>query len=193
MQPLSSSTRVRRAAGATAAAAFPLACIALALADAAGSPAAGQHQYGGPAVTLVAGSGRITFADFPGPGETTVEQFDVSAHRGAGDVPVRGTVVFHSPLVDRPQKLEVTCLVVTGDTALVGGEFREPFQYGPVRIRWGNIAIRDNGPPGRGPGDLADGVFFIDRPREPGFTPCGFSVPPTHPVMHGNFVVSGGS
>ena len=123
------------------------------------------------------------------PGEFTPEQFDVSAHDGPHGP--HGTIVFHSPLsADDPARADVTCLVVDGNMAKVGGFFREPFLYNGELISAFGIIIVDNGSPGSGQPDTVHPVVFLERlhPKPPN-RPCNIDWPPLA-VEQGNYVVS---
>lgn len=154
-------------------------------------------QYGGPG-DVVAGAGKVEYTDFPGPGETTIEHSTLSAHSGPNGEDPHGSTVFRSPFADGPQQGEVTCMVVNGRDARVGGEFREPFLYAGLRVRWWEYVIRDHGSPGGGGpsddqyGDDRDefvGFVFVDRPRPPEFSPCNTTTTLSFRVVQGNFVV----
>jgi hypothetical protein len=141
---------------------------------------------------LVAGSGKVTFADFPSVGVSTTEQFSISAHDGTHGP--SGTIVVNSPLYSiNPSVVDVTCIVVDGNEARVGGKFREPFMFLGSQISHFGIVIRDNGSPGNGPPDEIHPVEFIDRPRPPTFSPC--NLPPQvvnnlFPLDEGNYVLA---
>jgi hypothetical protein len=135
----------------------------------------------------VTGSVTATFPDF------TTEEFDVSAHLGKDGV--RGTIEFRSPFAAVPSATaDVTCLVVSGSEARVGGTFRTPFDYtipgvATSRILYIGILLHDNGPPGHGSADVIHPVVFDDRPRPPTFTPCNLPELQLFPVDSGNLVV----
>jgi hypothetical protein len=143
----------------------------------------------------VVGSGKLTFADVPEPGVSTTEQQIVSAHSGPSGEDPSGMLKFHSPFLESNQaQAEVTCLVVSGDTAIVGGRFPEPVIYFGLAYRFFAVVIRDNGPRATGP-DQATGVVFRDRERPPGFSPCD-PVPPfsvLFPVEQGDYTVTDAS
>ena len=150
-----------------------------------------------PPFASVTGAVKVTFPNYPAPGVSTVEQMMVSAHDGP-DGP-SGSIEFRSPQADVPvAKIDVTCLVVTGSDAWVGGVVREPFNYvartgdPAVRITHFSIELRDNGAPGQGTADGVHPVVFVDRVRPPTFTPCNINQP-LFPVSSGNFVVREGS
>jgi hypothetical protein len=173
------------------------ACVAAAVAvlgmfgyaSAGGANAApAQYQYQGPG-DLVAGSGRVTSPDFPNPGDTVTELFIVSAHSGPAGEDPDGQITFHSPLLEGAQaKADVTCMIVTGNHAQVGGMFPEPVVYDNRRFRWFELIVDDNGSPGQGT-DTMNSFIFIDRPRPPGFSPCNFVAPTDFQVEQGNFEV----
>jgi hypothetical protein len=145
----------------------------------------------------VVGSGKLTFADVPEPGLSTTEQQIVNAHSGPSGEDSSGMLTFHSPLLESNQaQAEVQCLVVSGDTAIVGGRFPEPVLYGGLAWRHLVFVIRDNGPRSAGP-DQATGFIFIDRERPPGFLPCNSVPPPASfpvealfPVEQGDYTVT---
>jgi hypothetical protein len=145
----------------------------------------------------VTGSGRVTFANFPEVGVSTTEQFAVEAHDGPQGP--TGSIVVHSPLYSiAVGKVDVNCIRVDGNVAIVGGTFREPFEFLGARISHFGIVIHDNGAPGSADGDQPDEIHpaeFIDRPRPPTFSPC--NLPPNllallFPLDTGNFGVSPG-
>jgi hypothetical protein len=166
-----------------------LLCVAcLAGAGVALGAPGGNGNGNGPPEDVVVGSGKITFpASDPFPEVT--EQYVVSAHSSpAGDDP-QGQITVHSPLAEsNEEKADVTCMTVTGNLAHVGGTFEHPFQYGQFQIRWWEVIIQDNGPPGQA-ADAVNSFAFIDRPRPPGFSPCNFDAPPDFPVGEGNYDV----
>ena len=148
----------------------------------------------------VVGSGKLTFADVPEPGMSTTEQQTVSAHSGPSGEDPSGMLKFHSPLLESNQaQAEVQCLLVSGDTAVVGGRFPEPVIYFGEAWRRLLFVIRDNGPRAAGP-DQATGFIFIDRERPPGFSPCNSVPPPAlfpvealSPVEQGDYTVTDAS
>jgi hypothetical protein len=175
----------------TALAAGVIAVLAsLGYASAGGAaPAAAQYQYQGPGQDMVTGSGKITFQDFPSPGEVVTEQYIVSAHSGPAGEDPHGQITFHSPFLESSQaKADVTCMVVHGNHAVVGATFEEPISYVGLMIRSILLVVDDNGSPGQAT-DRMNSVVFIDRPRPPGFSPCNFDLPTDYPVEQGNFVV----
>jgi hypothetical protein len=150
-----------------------------------------------PPYAAVTGAVKLTIPDYPAAGLTTVEQMMISAHDGP-DGP-SGSIEFRSPQSDvEIAKVDVTCIVVSGDEAWVGGKVREPFGYvarlgdPPARITYFGIQLRDNGPPGHGVPDAVHPVVFVDRVRPPTFTPCNITQPLV-PVSTGNLVVTAGS
>ena len=149
-----------------------------------------------PAYPAVTGAVKLTIPNYPAPGVSTVEQMIVDAHQGPNGV--SGSIEFRSPQADVPvAKIDVTCLVVTGNDAIVGGTVRQPFNYvssagqPPSRITFFGIQLRDDGPPGAGTPDVVHPVVFVDRTRPPTFTPCNISQP-LLPVTSGNLTVATG-
>jgi hypothetical protein len=146
-----------------------------------------------PAFTSVSGSGKVTFFDFPEAGVDTTEQFEIAAHDGPHGP--TGSIVIHSPLYSTVVgHVDVTCISVSGNDAVVGGTFRAPFTFLGTTISHFSIAIHDNGPPAAGgEPDEIHPVEFVAKPRPPGFSPC--NLPPNvlrllFPLDSGNFVVS---
>jgi hypothetical protein len=146
--------------------------------------------------TFVFGAVNVPLTDFPDPGDVTHEQIVVAAQDGPNGP--RGLIVFRSPLSAVPVAVaDVTCLVVIGNDAWVGGKLRRSFLYGgqgsfPANtITHFSVRIRDNGPPVNGARDAVHPVVFIDRPRPPTFSPCNIGDFNTvlFPVSHGDFVV----
>jgi hypothetical protein len=137
----------------------------------------------------VTGSGWVAFTDFPSAGVTTTEQQIISAHSGPNGEDAEGTMILHSPFGD--QRVNVTCLVVTGNTAIVGGEITSGFIYLGQRMKYLVALIQDNGQ-GRYAPDLASGYIFRDIPRPPGFEPCTpvAGAPIVYDVVRGNYVVN---
>jgi hypothetical protein len=145
----------------------------------------------------VTGAVKLIIPNYPAAGVSTTEQMMVSAHSGPDGV--SGSIEFRSPQADVPvAKVVVTCLVVSGNEAVVGGPVVNPFNYvtrtgDPAdRILYFSIRIQDNGEPGHGVPDGVHPVIFIDRPRPPGFQPCGITQPYL-PVASGNLVVRDGA
>jgi hypothetical protein len=166
--------------------------IAVAVAAAVGGALAlpGSSGARSSAFTSVTGSGKVTFPDFPSAGVNAIEQFAVSAHDGPHGP--TGTIVVHSPLYSiDPGIVDVTCIVVNGNDAVVGGTFREPFTFLGSRISQFGIMIHDNGSPGAGLPDEIHPVEFVDRPRPPSFSPCNLHLPTEFPLDSGNYVLSG--
>jgi hypothetical protein len=146
-----------------------------------------------PSQDIVAGSGKVTFPDFPTPGESTTEQFIVSAHSGALGEDPHGQMTFHSPLlVSQQAKAEVTCMTVTSNRARIGGIYEEPVIYAPSTFdgpfRWFELIVEDNGPPGGASDRLTALIFFDNRP--PDFNPCDVDSPELFQVVEGNFTVN---
>jgi hypothetical protein len=147
-----------------------------------------------PPFASVTGSVKLTIPDYPAAGLTTVEQMMISAHDGPNGP--SGSIEFRSPQSDTEvAKVDVTCIVVSGNDAWVGGTVREPFNYvsrlgdPPARITHFGIQLRDNGPPGQGVPDAVHPVVFVDRVRPPTFTPCNIDQP-LLPVNAGNLVLN---
>jgi hypothetical protein len=125
-------------------------------------------------------------------GEVVTEQFIVSAHSGPNGEDPDGQITFHSPSLESSQaKADVTCVVVSGNHAQVGGIFPETISYAGFRIKWFELIVDDNGPPGQAT-DTMNAVVFLDRPRPPGFSPCNFVFPTDFQVEEGNFTVTDG-
>ena len=148
----------------------------------------------------VFGAVNVPLTDFPDPGDVTNEQILVFAQDGPTGP--RGWIVFRSPLSAIPVAVaDVTCLVVIGNDAWVGGKLRQPFVYGgqgsfPANtITHFSVRIRDNGPPVNGARDAVHPVVFRDVPRPPAFSPCniGDFNNVLFPVSHGDFVVAAAS
>lgn len=143
----------------------------------------------------VNGAVKVTFPDFPAPGESTTEQLVISAHDGPRGP--KGSIEFRSPLAEVPvAKADVTCLLVTGSEARVGGTFREPFLYTArrgdpaVRISHFLVQLLDNGSPGQGTPDAVHPVVFREVQRPPTFSPCQIQQLLLYPVDQGNLVVN---
>lgn len=163
-------------------------------ASAGGATAApAQYQYQGPPRDIVTGSGKITSNDFPNPGDVVTEQFIVSAESGPAGEDPDGQITFRSPLLTTTTDAmaDVTCMTVSGNHAQVGAMFREPIGYAGFTLRWIEVIIDDNGPPGQAT-DTMNSFVFIDRPRPPGFSPCNFVAPTDFPVAEGNYTVNDG-
>jgi hypothetical protein len=162
-----------------------LAFAALAAGATVAVAAPGDGNGNGPPQDIVVGSGKVTFP--PELGGAT-DQYIVSAHSGpAGDDP-RGQITLRSTAIEENEnKADVTCMVVTGKRARVGGTFEHPFTYLGFRIVGVEVIIEDNGSPGHGT-DEATSFVFIDRPRPPGFSPCNFDAE-TLPLDEGNYTV----
>ena len=144
---------------------------------------------GEPPHDFVTGSGWVAYTDFPSPGVTTTEQQVVSAHSGPNGENPQGTMILHSPLGD--QRANVTCLVVAGNIAVVGGEITSGFTYLGQRVKYLVYLVQDNGQ-GRDAPDIAAGYIFLDIPRPPGFEPCTpvLGAPIVYDVVRGNYVVN---
>ena len=174
--------------------------VALALAVVATAVAAlvepaGSSGQGSP-YDSVTGAVKVTFPNFPAAGESTTEQLVISAHDGPNGV--TGSIEFRSPLAAvSVATVDVTCLVVIGSDAWVGGKFREPFVYGDQSgfpastLTHLGVQLRDNGSPGLGIPDGVHPVVFLDKPRPPTFSPCNLDQP-LFPVDQGNLIVHAG-
>jgi hypothetical protein len=163
------------------------ALVALGHASAGGATsAAAQYEYQGPPQDQVAGSGKLTDGNI-------AEQFIVSARSGPAGEDPDGQITFQSPLLGVPEaKADVTCMIVSGNHAQVGGLFRDaPIAYGGFMLRWIEVIIDDNGPPGQAT-DRMNAFVFLDRPRPPGFSPCNFLAPTDFAVEQGDFTVNDG-
>ena len=150
------------------------AALAVVVAFAAGGVLAfpGGSQAQGSPYSFVAGSGKVTFPNFPEQGVSTTAQFMISGHDGPGGP--SGTIIVRSPVYSiEPAIADVMCVVVNGNDAIVGGKFRQPFTFiGLVTISHIGIIVRDNGSPGQGGPDEIHPVEFIDKVRPPTFSPC---------------------
>jgi hypothetical protein len=160
---------------------------------AAGLVVPGASSGQGSPYNSVTGAVQVTFPNFPALGLSTTEQLVVSAHDGPNGP--TGSIVFRSPLSAVPvATADVTCLVVIGSDAWVGGTFTEPFVYGgqsgfpASTLTHIGVQLRDNGSPGNGVPDAVHPVVFPDRPRPPTFSPCNLDQP-LFPVDQGNLVV----
>ena len=140
----------------------------------------------GPRQDSVVGSGNSVFTDFPELGQSTREQYIVSAHSGPLGEDPHGQLTLHSPLLVGQAKAEVTCLVVTGNRARVGGVFEEPVVYLGATFRWIELIVEDNDPP---VDDRMTSFIFFDRPRPPGFSPCNFDGSADFTFDRGNITV----
>ena len=140
--------------------------VASALVVVAGAPAgAGPNAE---SRDVVVGAATATFPDFPTPGESTTEAFLVAATSGPSGENPRGLITFISPLLERKVALaSVTCLVVSGNRALVGGRFARLVTYLGQDFRWFELIVQDNG---QAPDTIGAAIYEDNRP--PGFTPC---------------------
>ena len=151
---------------------------------------AGSHTHGSQRAAVI-GWGKVTFPGFPQPGVNTTEQFIVGAFDGPHGP--TGTIVVLSPLYSvNPGIVDVTCIVVDGNQAKVGGKFRKPFEFLGSQISHFGIIIQDDGPPGAGPDEIHP-VEFLDKPRPPGFTPCNLPPLSLFPLDSGDYVVRPGA
>ena len=176
---------------------FALALVLAVVAVAAvGLVAPGGSSGKGSDYNSVHGSVIVPLTDFPDPGDVTNEQIAISAKDGP-DGP-QGVIEFRSPLSSVPVAVaDVTCLVVIGIDAWVGGKLRQTIVYGgqgsfPANtITHFSVRIRDNGPPSNGVRDAVHPVVFLQRDRPPTFSPCniGDFNNQLFPVSNGNFVV----
>ncbi len=117
---------------------------------------------------LVVGAATATFPDFPTPGESTTEAFLVAATSGPSGENPRGLITFVSPHLERKVALaSVTCLVVSGNRALVGGRFPRLVTYLGQNFRWFELIVEDNG---QATDTIGAAIYEDDRPS--GFTPC---------------------
>ena len=172
--------------------------LALAVVGAAGVGLVTPDWSGAKGVSYntVVGAVNVPLTNFPDPGDVTNEQIAVAAQDGPNGP--RGLIVFRSPLSAIPVAVaDVTCLVVIGNDAWVGGKLRQSFLYGgqgsfpASTITHFSVRIRDNGAPVGGVRDAVHPVVFVDRPRPPTFTPCeiGDFNNVLFPVSHGDFFV----
>jgi hypothetical protein len=102
---------------------------------------------------------------------------------------------FHSPLLESNQaQAKVTCLVVSGDRAIVGGRFPEPVIYFGLAWRRLLYVIQDNGPRAAGP-DQATAFIIPSAEPPPGFSTCDMVGPGValNPVEQGNYTVTDAS
>jgi len=156
-----------------------------ALALAAGS--GGQ----GTSFDRVTGTAQATFPNYPGPGLSTTERMTVVADNRGGVA--KGVIWFQSRLSEIPRvRVDVTCLVVHGREAWVGGDFERPFLYAsneglpPIRINQFAMQLVDGGPAGELDG--VHPVVFRAVPRPPGYSPCNIQYP-LFPLNGGNLIV----
>jgi hypothetical protein len=140
-----------------------------------------------PSQEFVAGAAWIAYPDFPAPGMTTTEQTIVNAHRSE-DGEVHGNIVVHSPFGDL--RAEATCLVVIGNTAVVGGRTTRADVYLGFTFTHLSAKIQDNGE-GEDPPDRAISIGWLSRPAE--FDPCLATLPfpAAFEAVRGNYVVAG--
>ena len=174
--------------------------LALLVGTISGLTLAGASSGQGSPFTSVHGAVNVPLTDFPDPGDVTNEQIVVSAQDGPQGI--QGTIEFRSPLSSVPVAIaDVTCLVVIGIDAWVGGKLREPIVYGgqgsfpASTITHFSVRIRDNGHPRNGVRDAVHPVVFLQRDRPPTFSPCniGDFNNVLFPVSHGDFVVRAAS
>jgi hypothetical protein len=146
-----------------------LVVLAIAAGAAGATASGGSGAPSGPR-GLVAGKAKVTFSDYPSPGDQTTEETSVYASNGP--LGPRGVIWFRSPLSSIPvARANVTCLTVDGGEARVGGRFSRPFTYAGSRMAQFLLVIQDTTP------DLILPVLFRDAPRPPGFSPCGVNLP----------------
>jgi hypothetical protein len=171
--------------GALIAAAVALLAI-FGLASAGGATAApAQYQYQGSPQDIVTGSGTVLDEV-----ANIREQFVVSAHSGPRGEDPEGLAILHSPLIQSgTAKGRVTCMVVTGKRAQVGGVFDEPVVFDNQVFHWFEWIIDDNGSPGQGVPDVISPFIFLAATHPPDFNPCSVFLAPLLPLDEGNFVV----
>jgi hypothetical protein len=117
---------------------------------------------------VAVGAATVTFPDFPTTGESTTEAFLVAATSGPSGESPRGLITFVSPHLERKVALaSVTCLVVSGNRALVGGRFPRLVTYLGQDFRWFELIVVDNGP---APDMIGAAIYPDNQPT--GFTPC---------------------
>jgi hypothetical protein len=152
----------------------------------AGVAAPAEYQYTGPPNDLVTGSGAVIDA-------TTGlrDQWRVSAHSGPLGEGPDGSVTYISPFfVGRVAKGRVTCMIVTGNRAQVGGVFDELVADDNLTdFHWFELVIDDNGEPGSGAPDAITPFVFRLATHPPDFDPCSVFLPPLFPLDSGNFTV----
>jgi hypothetical protein len=140
--------------------------VASAVLAVSGAPAGAETSAEGRDV--VVGAATVTFPDFPSPGQSTTEAFLVAATSGPSGENARGLITFVSPHLERKVALAtVTCLVVSGDRALVGGRFPRLVTYLGQDFRWFELIVEDNGP---APDTIGAAIYEDNQPA--GFTPC---------------------
>ena len=138
---------------------------------------------------LVTGSSIVVTPDFFGPGEDLTEQFIVSAHSGPGGEDPHGMVILRSPLFAEGEvKADVSCMIVSGNHAQVGGRFDKPVVFDGQIFRWFEFIIDDNGPAGQGSDMISPIIFRVDL-HPPDFDPCSFVLPALLPIQQGNYTV----
>ena len=162
-----------------------IACLALVLATSGGA-GANHSQGAGPKQDLAAGSGKI-------------ERFGTFVHVNANGNPdgtgANGSFFVRQTLAQLPFDFsgKVTCLLVTGNKAVIGGEVtkNDPVTPGgtPLNPEPGTgvlIDIRDNGD-----ADVPDTLNFTFRPAPP--TVCPNILSHQFPIDQGNFIVHDGT
>lgn len=138
---------------------------------------------------VVIGAFRVTFPNYPAPGQSTSEVFAVAASSGPNGQDPKGLLTFASPLLaDRIVFANVTCMVVNGKNARVGGMFRKPVTYAGLAFRWFELLVDDKDPAA----DTMSAVAYVDAPQPPGFTPCAQSPPTVFSFDVGNVKVIDG-
>ena len=145
-----------------------------------------------PNQAFASGSGQVSYPDFPLPGgEPTTDRFSFTAHIGP-DGSAKGSIVIHSNVPGfEHMKADVTCAVIVGNRARVGGVLREQIPFAGLQIYAVALVLEDNGPPGQSV-DRADVWSFIARPGRDDQTPCTFPLPPaSRPVERGNVNIGG--
>ncbi len=137
-------------------------------------------------------------------GDLVKRQFNFNAHRQA-DGTVKGHAVLHNPAFEIDGKkfsaqIDISCLKVVGNTAVLGGTIRRTNDPGFVDAVY--FTVQDNGEPGKGR-DKISRVFLFDNdtnttgdPQLCLGTPTDPSNPETLPletIDSGNVQVRGGT
>jgi hypothetical protein len=148
-----------------------------------------RHTSADSGAAFASGAGLLTY----GPPSDEVERFSFTGHMKPDGEPT-GSIVVHStipPFEPLFLKADVTCTVIIGKTARVGGVIREPAQIGGVTVYAVALQLQDNGAPGQS-ADLADVWLIVARPGRDDQTPCLIPLPPaSQPLDEGNVVVNG--